>query len=169
MKLETLIKDIKIKSLTGDLQCDITGVNIDADGSSVTIPAALGTYTVTVSIRSEHLNDYEWGNPDTGNTANRTISFTVSTATNYITITIDEESWVYDGKTPWEHGLKATALSDPDGVNITFMFARGEEGQSEEDAAQIASYVSVAPSDAGVYWVRAFAPGGGDYRVRLGV
>ena len=30
MKLETLIKDIKIKSLTGDLQCDITGVNIDS-------------------------------------------------------------------------------------------------------------------------------------------
>lgn len=146
----------------------VTGVNIDADGSSVTIPAALGTYTVTVSIRSEHLNNYEWGNPDTGNTANRTISFTVSTATNYITITIDEESWVYDGKTPWEHGLKATALSDPDGVNITFMFARGEEGQSEEDAAQIASYVSVAPSDAGVYWVRAFAPGGGDYGAGYG-
>lgn len=146
----------------------VTGVNIDADGSSVIIPAALGTYTVTVSIRSEHLNNYEWGNPDTGNTANRTISFTVSTATNYITITIDEERWIYDGKTPWEHGLKATALSDPDGVNITFMFARGEEGQSEEDAAQIASYVSVAPSDAGVYWVRAFAPGGGDYGAGYG-
>ena len=30
MKLETLIKDIKIKSLTGNRQCDITGVNIDS-------------------------------------------------------------------------------------------------------------------------------------------
>ena len=42
MKLETLIKDIKIKSLTGNLQCDITGVNIDSPhqaGPSVCRPA----------------------------------------------------------------------------------------------------------------------------------
>ena len=30
MKLETLLKDIQIKSLVGDMQCDITGVNIDS-------------------------------------------------------------------------------------------------------------------------------------------